>query len=72
MHYYSEKLKKDISCKEILSYADTRKVSYVKAKYELKVKEVPTVSPKKTIRHFSKNDMLLLALYGLNILKIEI
>ena len=72
MHYYSEKLKKNISCKEILSYADTYRVGYVKAKYELKVKEVPTIKPKKTIRHFSKNDMLLLALYGLNILKLEI
>jgi hypothetical protein len=72
MHYYSEKLKKDISCREILSYADTHRVGYIKAKHELKIKEVPTPKPTKTIRHFSKNDMLLLALYGLNILKLEI
>ena len=72
MHYYSEKLRKEISCKEILSYADTRKVGYVKAKYELKVKEVPTPKPKKTHRNISDNDMFLMFIYGLNILKLEI
>jgi hypothetical protein len=72
MHYFSEKFKKNISCKEILSYADTKKISYVKAKYQLNVKEVPTPKPKKTHRNISDNDMFFMAIYGLRVLKLKI
>jgi hypothetical protein len=65
MNYFSKKLNKDITPKEILSYADTRKINYVKARCELQITEIPTPAPKKHFRNISNNDIKFLAVYGI-------
>jgi hypothetical protein len=72
MKYFSEKLKKEITPREILGYATKRNVNYVKAKCELGVKEIPTPQPKKSFRNISNNDLKCLAIYGISILGLKI
>jgi|688.fasta_scaffold2096949_2 hypothetical protein len=72
MHYFSKKKNKDISAKEILQHAKSRKISYVKARCELGIVEIPTPKPKKSYKNISKKDLDLLAWYGINHLKITI
>lgn len=76
MTYYSKKLKKNISAKEILNYCDQHNVNYVKARCELRIEEVPTPKESKPHRRYksfiSRKDLACLAYFGITQLGLKI
>lgn len=71
MTYFSKKLNRVVSPKEILAYATKRDINYVKARCELRVEEQPTPQPKKSFRNISDKDLWLLTIYGTAILGLK-
>lgn len=71
MTYFSKKLNKVVSPKEILAYATKRDINYVKARCELRIEEQATPQPKKSFRNISNNDLKLLTFYGIAILGLK-